>query len=108
MACGRFAGIITVGKHNHVADVVGQIKGAQSRGGEGRPGGPVGCLHGRKAGFYAFADHQHVAQHAKPHCATTARAEHHLRRVNRRLAAAVVGEEGAVDGQRLVVEPACH
>ena len=60
----------------------------------------AGRLHGGEAGLDPFADHQHVAGFGKAHRAATARPEHHLRRIDRRFAAAVAGEEGAVDRER--------
>ena len=42
---------------------------------------------------------------AKAHHAAATGAEHHLRRIDRRLAAAVAGEKGAVDGDRRAIRP---
>ena len=86
----------------------GQIEGAQPGGRERRPGRMAGRQHGGEAGLDAFADHQHVAGLGEPHGAATARAEHHLLRIDRRLAGAVAGEEGAVDRQRRAVGAARH
>ena len=55
-----------------------------------------------------FADHQHVAGLGEAHNAAATRAEHHLRRIDRRFAAAVAGEEGAVDRERRAVRAARH
>ena len=85
-----------------------QIEGAQPGGRKRRPGRMAGRLHGGEAGLDAFADHQHVARLGKAHRAATAGAEHHLLRIDRRLAAAVAGEEGAVDRQRRSVRAARH
>jgi hypothetical protein len=64
--------------------------------------------HGGQASLDAFADHQNVAQQAGPHRAASARAEHHLLRIDRCLAAAVASKEGPVDTERRVVRPARH
>ena len=60
----------------------------------------AGRLHGGEAGLDAFTNHQHVAGFGEPDRAATAGTEHHLLRIDRRLAAAVAGKEGAVDGDR--------
>ena len=78
----------------------GRSSDAKARGRKRRPGGVSRRLHGRKAGLDPFADHQHVAGLAEAHCAAATRPEHHLRRIDWRLAAAVAGEKGAMNGDR--------
>ena len=50
-------------------------------------------LHGGEAGLDALPDHQHVAGWRKPHSATAAGPEHHLLRIDRRLARRRRGQE---------------
>jgi hypothetical protein len=104
----HLARIVAIGEDNHVACSIRQIEGAQPRGGECRPGRIAGGQQGGEAAFDAFADHEHVARRGEPHRAATAWAEHHLLRIDWRLAGAVVGKEGAVDCKRCVVLPARH
>src|SRR5262249_55063034 len=60
-------------------------------------------LHGGKAGLDTFADHQHARRRAEPHRAAATRAKHHLRRLYWRLAFAIVGQECAVNADRLTI-----
>ena len=77
-----------------------QIESAQPGGRKRRPGRMSGRLHGGEAGLDTFPDHQHVARIGEAHRAATAGAEHHLLRIDRRLPAAIAGEEGAVNRER--------
>lgn len=65
-----------------------------------------GCLHGREARLDAFADHQHFARFGEAHHAAATRPEHHLRGIDWRLADAVAGKEGAVNGDRFRISAA--
>ena len=105
LAGRRLAGLVAVGQHDDVAHVDRQIEGAQARGRERRPGRMAGRLHGGEAGLDALSHHQRFARISEANRAAAAGAEHHLRGFDRRLAAAVAGEKGAVDRQRPVVRP---
>ena len=50
-------GIITVGKHDHVAHDLRKIEGAQTRCRKRRPCGTTARLHGSKTCLDAFPDH---------------------------------------------------
>ena len=78
----------------------GRSSDAKARGRKRRPGGISSRLHRGKAGLDAFADHQHGARLGEAHCAAATRPEHHLLRIDWRLAVAVAGEKGAVNGDR--------
>ena len=104
----RFAGVVAIGEHDHVAHIARQIESAQSGSRKRRPGRISGRLHGGEAGFDALADHQHIAGRGEPHGAAAAWTEHHLLRIDRRLAPPITGKEGAMDGKRRLVSAACH
>ena len=70
-------------------------------------GWPVACMAARQVSMPSPTISTSPGS-AEPHRAATAGAEHHLLRIDRRLAAAIAGEEGAVDRQRRAVHAARH
>jgi len=101
----HFAGIVTIGEHDHVANLARQVEGAKARCRKRCPGRMAACLHRGKAGLNAFADHQRIAGWSEPHRAAAARPEHHLRRLDRRLPVVVESEKRAVNAHRLPSAP---
>ena len=63
-----------------------QIESSKPGSRKRRPRRMAGRLHGGEAGLDALSDHQDIAGWGEPHSAAAAGAEHHLLRIDRRLA----------------------
>src|SRR5262249_25155524 len=100
------AGFVAISEYDHLTDIIGKIERPQPRSRERGPRGMPGRQQGGKTGFDTFADHQHMVQNSKPHCAATARTQHHLLRTDRSLSGTVAGEVGTVDCYRHAVSTA--
>lgn len=81
---------------------------ARARGGKRRPARKSGRLHCGEAGLDVLAPPLARRRPALSCTAAAARTEHHFLRLDRRLAVAVAGKEGAVDRQRRDVSAASH
>src|SRR5215203_3866545 len=65
-------------------------------------------LYRGKTGLDALPYHQQTGRGTEPHDTAAAWPEHHLRRIDRRFAAAVAGEKRAVNADRLAVSAVRH
>jgi hypothetical protein len=54
-------GIVTVGEHDYIANVLRQMERAKARGRKRCPHWMAACLHCSKARLDTFADHKHIA-----------------------------------------------
>jgi hypothetical protein len=91
--CSSFTGGVSIGEDDDLAYRRGQIKGSKAGGGKSRPGRVAGRNHRGETCLDAFADHEKLLRGSKPNRPTAAGTEHHLHGLDRRLAAAVPGEE---------------
>ena len=64
-------------------------------------------LHPGEAGFEAFADHQDFTGFGEANHAAAAGAEHHLLRLDGRLALTIAGKIGPVDRDGRAIDAAC-